>query len=457
MLKKTKNIHFIGIGGIGMSGIAELLYSQGFQISGSDLIESDRTKHLAVLGIQVNIGHSSKNIKDVDIVVYSSAVDMDNIEILTSKNKNIPVIRRAEMLAELLKLKKISIAISGTHGKTTSCSMLSSILVEANLNPTVIIGGIVNNFRSNTILGEGDIILVEADEFDRSFLSLQPSMGIINNLDLEHMDCYKNLNELKEAFVNFANSIHFYGIIGLCIDDANIKDIINQIKRPYKTFGITSEANIRANKIKFKGFHSKFELFHENKFITDITLAVPGKHNIQNSLAAITIALELNIGADAIKNGLEKYNGVKRRLEVKHQLKNGTILIDDYAHHPTEVEATISAIKKSFGNRVITVFQPHLYSRTVNFYQDFAKALSLSDIAILLDIYPAREKAMDNVTSQLIYDEMLKLGCKDILLNKDISLIPKIIKDMHKEGDIIITMGAGDIYKQNSIIFKAIS
>ena len=456
MLKKTKNIHFIGIGGIGMSGIAELLYSQGFQISGSDLIESDRTKHLAVLGIQVNIGHSSKNIKDVDIVVYSSAVDMDNIEILTSKNKNIPVIRRAEMLAELLKLKKISIAISGTHGKTTSCSMLSSILVEANLNPTVIIGGIVNNFGSNTILGEGDIILVEADEFDRSFLSLQPSMGIINNLDLEHMDCYKNLNELKEAFVNFANSIHFYGIIGLCIDDANIKDIINQIKRPYKTFGITSEANIRANKIKFKGFHSKFELFHENKFITDITLAVPGKHNIQNSLAAITIALELNIGADAIKNGLEKYNGVKRRLEVKHQLKNGTILIDDYAHHPTEVEATISAIKKSFGNRVITVFQPHLYSRTVNFYQDFAKALSLSDIAILLDIYPAREKAMDNVTSQLIYDEMLKLGCKDILLNKDISLIPKIIKDMHKEGDIIITMGAGDIYKQNSIIFKAI-
>ena len=457
MLKKTKNIHFIGIGGIGMSGIAELLYSQGFQISGSDLIESDRTKHLAVLGIQVNIGHSSKNIKDVDIVVYSSAVDMDNIEILTSKNKNIPVIRRAEMLAELLKLKKISIAISGTHGKTTSCSMLSSILVEANLNPTVIIGGIVNNFGSNTILGEGDIILVEADEFDRSFLSLQPSMGIINNLDLEHMDCYKNLNELKEAFVNFANSIHFYGIIGLCIDDANIKDIINQIKRPYKTFGITSEANIRANKIKFKGFHSKFELFHENKFITDITLAVPGKHNIQNSLAAITIALELNIGVDAIKNGLEKYNGVKRRLEVKHQLKNGTILIDDYAHHPTEVEATISAIKKSFGNRVITVFQPHLYSRTVNFYQDFAKALSLSDIAILLDIYPAREKAMDNVTSQLIYDEMLKLGCKDILLNKDISLIPKIIKDMHKEGDIIITMGAGDIYKQNSIIFKAIS
>jgi len=457
MLKKTKNIHFIGIGGIGMSGIAEFLYYQDFQISGSDLIESDRTKHLSNLGIEVSIGHSSKNIKDIDIVVYSSAVNMDNIEILTSKDKNIPVIRRAEMLAELLKLKETSIAISGTHGKTTSCSMLSSILIEANLNPTVIIGGIVNNLGSNTISGEGNIILVEADEFDRSFLSLQPSMSIINNLDLEHTDCYKNLDEVKDAFINFANSSHFYGLTGLCIDDINIQDIINKIKRPYRTFGITSKANIRADKIRFEGFYSKFKLFVENKFITDITLAVPGKHNIQNSLAAITIALELNVSIDTIKQGLEKYTGVKRRLEVKHQLKNGTILIDDYAHHPTEVEASISAIKKSFNNRIVTIFQPHLYSRTINFYQDFAKALSLSDFSILLDIYPSREKPIDNVTSQLIYDEMLKIGHTKTFLNKDISLIPKIIKDIHKEGDIIITMGAGDIYKQNNIIFEAIS
>ncbi len=457
MLKKTKNIHFIGIGGIGMSGIAEFLHFQEFQISGSDLIESDRTKHLLNLGIQVNIGHSSQNIKNIDMVVYSSAVNMDNIEILTSKKKNIPIIRRAEMLAELLKLKETSIAISGTHGKTTSCSMLSSILIEANLNPTVIIGGIVNNLASNTISGEGDIILVEADEFDRSFLSLQPSMSIINNLDLEHTDCYKDLDEVKDAFINFANSSHFYGLTGLCIDDINIQDIITKVKRPYKTFGISSEANIRASKIRFEGFYSKFELIVENKFIADINLAVPGIHNIQNSLAAITIALELNINIDAIKQGLEKYAGVKRRLEVKHQLQNGTILIDDYAHHPTEVEASISAIKKSFNNRIVTIFQPHLYSRTINFYQDFAKALSLSDFSILLDIYPAREKPIDNVTSQLIYDEMLKIGSTNILLNKDISLIPKIIKDIHEEGDIIITMGAGDIYKQNNIIFEAIS
>ncbi len=455
--EQNKKIYFIGIGGIGMSGIAEFLHFQGFKVSGSDLIHSDRTDYLSSLGIEINIGHSRKNIKNQDIIVYSSAVKMDNIEILESKNKNIPIIKRAEMLGELLKLKKISIAISGTHGKTTSCSMLSSILIEADLKPTVIIGGIVNNFGSNTISGEGDIIVVEADEFDRSFLSLQPSMNIINNLDLEHTDCYKNLNEIKDAFINFANASHLDGITGICIDDINIKDIINKLKRSYKTYGLSSEASIRADKIKYSGFHSSFKLFKDNNFIEDINLFVPGKHNIQNSLAAITIALELDISIDKIKEGLENYKGVKRRLEVKHQLKNGTILIDDYAHHPTEVEASISAIKESFNNRIITVFQPHLFSRTLNFYKDFAKALSLSDVLVLLDIYPSREKPIDNVTSNLIYDEMKKKGYKNIFLNKDISLVSKVIKNTYKEGDIIITMGAGDIYKQNNIIFEAIS
>ena len=455
--EKHKKIYFIGIGGIGMSGIAEFLHFQGFEISGSDLNRSDRTDYLSSLGIRINIGHSVTNINNFDIVVYSSAVKMDNVEIIESKNQNIPVIRRAEMLGELLKLKEISIAISGTHGKTTSCSMLSSILVEADLKPTVIIGGIVNNFGSNALSGVGDIIVVEADEFDRSFLSLQPSMSIINNLDLEHTDCYKDLDDIKGAFINFANSSPINGITGICVDDMNVKDIISKLKRPYKTYGTTSDANIRADKIKFSGFNSSFELIKDNKFIENISLRVPGKHNIQNSLAAITIALELNISIDIIKIGLEKYNGVKRRLEIKHQLKNGTILIDDYAHHPTEVKASISAIKKSFKNRIITIFQPHLYSRTYNFYEDFAKALSLSDVSILLDIYPSREKPIKDVTSELIYNEMLKLGYENILLNKDISLIPKMIQDVYKDGDIVITMGAGDIYKQNNIIFEAIS
>ena len=253
MIKENnKKIFFIGIGGIGMSGIAEFLHYDGFEVSGSDLNESERTNHLKNLGINICIGHKVENIKSIDLVVYSSAVKMDNIEILEAQKKNIPIIKRAEMLGELIKLKDTSIAISGTHGKTTSCSMLSCILVEANLNPTVIIGGIVNNFGSNTLSGTGDLIVVEADEFDRSFLSLQPSMSIINNLDLEHMDCYSNLDEVKEAFVTFANSTSLNGLIGLCIDDDNIKDIISRLKRSYKTYGLSKEANVRAVDILFQ-------------------------------------------------------------------------------------------------------------------------------------------------------------------------------------------------------------
>ena len=457
MLSRTKTIHFIGIGGIGMSGIAELLHSLKFIVTGSDLNSSDRTKYLSNLGIDIKIGHSNRNINNPDLVVYSSAIKLDNIEILESQKKSIPVIRRAEMLGELLKLKKTSIAISGTHGKTTTCSMLSSILFESKLNPTLVIGGIVNNFGSNAISGKGDIIVVEADEFDRSFLSLKPTMGIINNLDLEHTDCYKDIDDLKNTFLTFANALPFYGIIGLCLDDNNVRNIINKIKRPYKTFGLTKEADIHAEDIQYSGFNSNFKLFNDNKFLIDISLPSPGKHNIQNSLAAITIALELGINIKVIRKGLKKYNGVKRRLEVTHSLDNGTIFIDDYAHHPSEVEASISAIKKSFTNRVVTIFQPHLYSRTLNFYNDFAKALSLSDVLILLDIYPAREKPINNVSSKLIYNEMVKNNYKDIFLNNDISILPEMINKIHKNGDIIITMGAGDVYKQNNIIFEAIS
>ena len=457
MIKENnKKIFFIGIGGIGMSGIAEFLHYDGFKVFGSDLNESERTNHLKNLGINISIGHNIENIKNIDLVVYSSAVKEDNIEILEAQKKNIPIIKRAEMLGELIKLKDTSVAISGTHGKTTSCSMLSCILVEANLNPTVIIGGIVNNFGSNTISGKGDLIVVEADEFDRSFLSLQPSMSIINNLDLEHMDCYKNLDEVKDAFVTFANSTSLNGLVGLCIDDDNIKDIIGRLKRSYKTYGLSEEANFRAVDIFFSEFKSSYKLYENKKFLCDINLNVPGYHNILNSLAAITMAIDLNVNIKDIINGLKKYNGVKRRLEIKNQLQNGTILIDDYAHHPTEVLASISAIKKAYKNKVITIFQPHLFSRTRTFYKDFAKALSISDYSVIVDIYPAREKPIKHITSELIYNEMLNMGSKNILYNRDIKKLPKEIKDIYSDGDIIITMGAGDIYRQNDIIYEAI-
>ena len=456
MLSKTKKIHFIGIGGIGMSGIAELLNNLNFNITGSDIKKSERTDYLSDLGININIGHSANNITNQDLVVYSSAIKNDNIEIIETKNNSIPLIRRAEMLGELLKLNKTSVAISGTHGKTTTCSMLGSILIEAGLNPTLVIGGIINDFGSNSISGKGDIIVVEADEFDRSFLSLKPTIGLINNIDFEHSDCYKDLNDVKETFLSFANSLPFYGLIALCIDDKNIDNILNKIKRPYKTYGMSNKCNYRAKNIVYRGLNSSFDLYENNNHLSKINLSAAGLHNIYNSLAAITIARELEINIKHIKSGLVRYSGVKRRLEVINELDNGSLLIDDYAHHPSEVEASLSAIKTSFNKRVITIFQPHLFSRTQNFYNEFAKALSKSDITILLNIYPAREKPIEGVSSKLIYDEMIKLDKKNIYLDESDSIDTNIISDIYKDGDIIVTMGAGDINKYNKNILDAI-
>jgi len=456
MLSKTKKIHFIGIGGIGMSGIAELLHNLKFKISGSDIKNSERVKHLKSLGIKINIKHSKTNICDPDIVVYSSAIDKNNIEIIESEIKSIPIIRRAEMLGELLKIKKTSIAISGTHGKTTTCSMLGSILVNAKLNPTLVIGGIVNNFGSNSISGEGDIIVVEADEYDKSFLSLKPTIAVINNIDFEHSDCYKDLNDLKESFVKFANSVPFYGLVGICIDDKNILSISEKIKRPCKNYGTASEQAINAKNFNFNGFISTFDLYENDKFIMKIKLPAPGHHNIYNALAAITVSRELGLSYKNIASGLLTYSGVKRRLEIIKTLENGTIIIDDYAHHPTEVKASLSAIKSSFKNRLITIFQPHLFSRTLSFYNEFSEALSLSDIIILLDIYPAREKPISGVSSKLIFDEISKSKTNQIHMIND-KLIKNLISSIYEPGDIIITMGAGDVYKYKNEIYSAIS
>ena len=449
MLSKSKNIHFIGIGGIGMSGIAQLLLTMGFNITGSDILESESIVTLRKLGIKISVGHKSNNIKSPDLIVYSSAINIDNVEIIEGRNKFIPIIRRAEMLGELLKLKKTSIAVSGTHGKTTTSSMLGAILIEARLNPTLVIGGIVNSFGSNAVSGMGDIIVVEADEFDRSFLSLNPSMNIINNLELDHIDCYKDINETKDAFISFANMLPIYGLSALNIDDKNIQEIINKIKRPYKTFGLNENADICAKNIVYNKFNSIYQLHINQKKSKKIELNVPGKHNIQNSLAAIVIALELNIDINIIKIGLLKYNGVKRRLEITQKTKEGSILIDDYAHHPTEVEASLLAIKNSYKNRIITIFQPHLFSRTLNFYKEFAESLSISDIVVIMDIYPAREKPIKGVTSKLIVDCLKKKGHQNICFDIKIENLTDEIKKMTAKGDIIITMGAGNITKQN--------
>jgi UDP-N-acetylmuramate--alanine ligase len=456
MFRKTKHIHFIGIGGIGMSGMAELLSKLGYKISGSDKQTSEITAHLGSIGINVSIKHSKTNIEGADVVVFSSAIKSDNIEILSAKENNIPVIRRAELLGELLKVKKTSIAIAGTHGKTTTSSMLGLILLEAKLEPTLVIGGIVNKFNTNAISGSGDIILVEADEFDRTFLSLKPTISVINNLDLEHLDCYKNISDLQTAFTQFANSVPFYGLISLCIDSKNVCNIIKNIKRPYITFGTNKNAYIRAQKIKYNGSNSTFELYKDNIYIDSISLNMPGKHNILNALGAISIALELNVDIKKIKKALKAYSGVRRRFELKYSTSNGLHIIDDYAHHPSEVKATIQAAKAGWNNTILSIFQPHLFTRTRDFYKDFAQSFMDSDIVIITDIYPAREKPIKGVSSKLITNELLKLGHKNVHYIPNPLSLPAFIKKMILKDTTMLIMGAGNIWRICENIYKEV-
>ncbi len=457
MFGNTKRIHFVGIGGIGMSGMAELLHCLGFEISGSDQEKSDRTNHLQSLGIDIFIGHNSNNIINCDVLVYSSAVDVKNEELIHAKNIGIPVIRRAEMLGELMKVKKISIGVSGTHGKTTSSSLLGNILEISKMEPTLVIGGIVNKFNTNAISGSGDVIVVEADEFDKTFLQLSPTYSIINNLDLEHLDCYKNIEDLQSSFIKFANSVPFYGKVAICIDDKNTKKIISKIKRPIVTFGLSGDAYYKAKNIKYMKNQTTFDLHVDKKFQTKIILNIPGKHNIQNALGAIAISHELNLSILNIKRGLEEYTGVRRRFQIVNKFDFGTILVDDYAHHPTEVEATLDCARKGWNNRIVAVFQPHLYSRTRDFHKQFAKAFLKSDITILTDIYAGREEAIEGVHANLIIKQMKKLKYENVFYVSNKNNISKLLKNIHKNGDLIIVMGAGDIWRQIKNISEELS
>jgi len=456
MFGKTNYIHFVGIGGIGMSGMAELLYKLGFQVSGSDISVSERTIELQRLGISISNEHATKNINSADVVVYSSAVQKDNPEIQETIKKQIPLIRRAEMLAELLKVKNTSIAIAGTHGKTTTCSMLGSILTEANKEPTLVIGGIVNKFQSNNISGDGDIIVVEADEFDRSFLTLHPTIGLITNLDLEHLDCYENLSELQDAFVQFANAVPFYGKLAICTNHINCSEILTKIKRPLITFGVDIKADVVGKNIKYNKDKTTFDLNVKNNYFGQIVIQVPGEHNVRNAIGAIAIALELDISFNKIKLGLEKYNGVRRRFEIKYTTINNILIIDDYAHHPEEVYSTIKAAKLGWGRRLITIFQPHLFSRTRDFFKDFAKALEKSDIVIITKIYQAREAPIEGISAEIIVDELKQNGYDNIISIPDQTKIPEYISKITKSKDMIITMGAGDIWKQCKTIKEKI-
>jgi len=444
--RKIKHIHFVGIGGIGMSGIAELLLNLGFDISGSDISNNENVERLKKLGVMIFHGHNPENIKGCNVLVYSSAVSLDNSEIIRAKQMGLPVIKRAEMLGELINLKETSIAISGTHGKTTTSSMIGSMLTYAGKEPTLVVGGLVQNLNSNSKLGEGQIIVVEADEFDRSFLSLKPTIAIVNNIELEHTDCYKDLNDLENSFLQFCQSVPFYGSVLLNIDSFSIKNIIHKIERPVTTYGMSRDAAFRAKELEFKENKSTYSLFRAEENLGKIHLNVPGEHNIMNSLGAVALGFELGLSFNSIKNGLLDYKGVRRRFDIKGS-HNDVMVVDDYAHHPTEVFTTIEAAKKGWDRKLIVVFQPHLFTRTKEFYKEFAKSLEKADFIIITSIYPSREKPIPGITSKLISDYIDKTK-KDVLFNvNDVDQAITILNEIAKPGSMILTLGAGDIWR----------
>lgn len=447
MFRSVKKIHFIGIGGIGMSGIAEILLDQGFSVTGSDKQLSEITERLEKLGAKIYEGHSPEHIEpDVDVVVYSSAVKMDNPEVQEAIRRKIPLIRRAEMLAELMRLK-YGIGIAGTHGKTTTTSMVGLILIEGGFDPTVIVGGVLRDLGgTNARLGHGNFIVVEADEFDRSFLQLTPTIAVITTLEPEHLDCYGSVEELKNAFIDFANKVPFYGFVVLCLDEPMIQDIMPKIKKKIVTYGLNAQADVQAIDPEFSGRKASYTLIYKGKDYGRINLQVPGIHNIKNSLAGIAVGMELGIEFEKIKKAVERFRGVYRRFEIRAEV-NGIIVVDDYAHHPTEIRAVLQAAKDGWKRRVVAVFQPHLYSRTRDFYLDFGRSFFNADVCVLTDVYPAREEPIKGVSGKLIADAARDFGHKDVHYVPNKMELADYVLGLVKSGDMVIFMGAGDITK----------
>jgi len=396
MYLKKYHIHFTGIGGIGMSGIAELLLNLGYKVSGSDIRSSDITRRLKRLGGIIFEGHSEVQIQGADVVVTSTAVGRENVEVVAAKHASIPVIPRAEMLAELMRLElmrlKHSVAVAGAHGKTSTTSIVASVLGKGGLDPTVVIGGILKSSGSNALLGKGDFIVAEADESDGSFLKISPTIAVVTNIDREHLDFYKDLNSIKAVFLSFINSVPFYGLAVLCLDNEPIQELIPKIKKRFTTYGLSAQADLQARDVVLEGQKSRFCLYRMGKMLGEITLNLPGIHNVYNSMASIAVGIELDIPFDTIKCALQTAEGVQRRLEIKGEI-NGITVVDDYGHHPTEIKSALSSIKASWpGRRKVVVFQPHRYTRTKALFDDFTRAFYQSDLLVVLPVYPAGEK-----------------------------------------------------------------
>ena len=435
-----------------MSGIAELLLNLGFSVSGSDLNDSEIIRNLRSKGAMIYEGHHAKNLGDCEVLVYSSAVPEDNPELIAARGKNVTIIKRAEMLGELIALKQTSIGVGGTHGKTSTSSMVGALLSHAQLDPTLVVGGLVKNIDTNSQLGSGDLIVVEADEYDKSFLQLKPTISVITNIEQEHMDCYDDLEDLHNSFAQFANAVPFYGAVLACLDSPGVQDIIPRIKRPVITYGFTSQADISAKNIQSKETKTTYSLYKQNQKCGKVTLNVPGKHNVLNSLAAAAIGFEMGLSAKTIIAGIGSYGGVRRRFEIKG-IAGDVMVVDDYAHHPTEVSATLQAARDGWDRRIIAVFQPHLFSRTKSFYKEFAAAFMDSDVLIVTDIYPAREKPIKGVTGKLVFNAARSTGHKNAHYIPDLDNLQVALDDIIQENDMVITIGAGTIWRYGQSYF----
>jgi UDP-N-acetylmuramate--alanine ligase len=443
---KVRHIHFVGIGGAGMSGIAEVLANLGYQVSGSDLAENAATKRLKSLGATISLNHKPQHINGADAVVVSSAVQADNPEVVAARDGRIPVVPRALMLAELMRLKQ-GVAIAGTHGKTTTTSLVASVLAEGGLDPTFVIGGRLNAAGSNARLGAGDFIVVEADESDASFLHLQPVIAVVTNIDADHMDTYQqDFGRLKQAFLQFLQNLPFYGAAVLCTDDPNLRELLPQVTKPVLSYGTSEDASVRAEAIAHDGGRMKFRALRRGAKPLDVVLNLPGRHNVLNALAAIAVGTELQVKDESIQKALREFKGVGRRFQSYGTIDGGFTLIDDYGHHPAEMEATLEAARGAFpGRRIVLAFQPHRYTRTRDLFEDFVRVLSGVDVLLLAEVYPAGEAPIVAADGRSLARALRLAGKVEPIFVEEIAEMPAAIRRVAEHGDVVITMGAGSI------------
>ena len=453
MFKRYQHIHFVGIGGIGMSGIAEILLNLGYQVSGSDQKRNETIERLERLGAKIHVGHAAANVEGAHVLVYSSAVSRDNVEVQAARQHQVPTIPRAEMLAELMRLK-YGIAVAGTHGKTTTTSLVAAVLAEGRLDPTIVVGGRVSHLGSNARLGQGEFLVAEADESDGSFLKLAPTIAVVTTIDAEHLDHYGTLEAIRAAFLTFVNKVPFYGSVVLCLDQPNIQMLLPHVEKRLITYGLESGADLVARRLQLSGMTSRFEVHHRGNLLGECTLQIPGRHNVLNALAAIGVGLDLEIPFRTIQTALAGFAGVQRRFQIRGTA-GGVTVVDDYGHHPAEIRATLAAAKAGFDCRVVTVFQPHRYSRTQHLRQEFLTAFNQADVVVVMDIYAAGEAPIAGVSAADLVEGIRAHGHRHVTyLGGDRARIVDYVCEISRPGDLVLTLGAGDVSQMGSDILR---